>query len=61
LKAAEPNILGIITDIRLGSSPDGWEVARIAREIDPEMAVVYISGHGGVQWASQGVPGSNLD
>lgn len=58
LRAARQSILGVITDVRLGSSPDGWEVARIAREIDPQMAVVYISGHGAPEWASRGVPGS---
>lgn len=33
-------------------------MARIAQEIDPEVAVVYISGHGAVDWPSKGVPNS---
>ncbi|RVL13824.1 response regulator [Sinorhizobium meliloti] len=58
LKAAESSIAGIVTDIRFAESPSGWDVARIAREIDPEMPVVYISGDSAPDWASQGVPKS---
>jgi DNA-binding response OmpR family regulator len=48
----------IITDIKLGSEPDGWAVARHAREIVPNMPIVYMSGDSTHEWASQGVPGS---
>lgn len=58
LKAAESSIAGIVTDIRFAESPSGWDVARIAREIDPEMPVVYISGDSAPDWVSQGVPKS---
>lgn len=34
----------VITDIRLGAGPDGWAVARRARELVPNMPVVYMSG-----------------
>ncbi|MEY9102118.1 response regulator [Sinorhizobium fredii] len=58
LRSAEGAAKGVVTDIRLPDRAfDGWEVARIAREIDPEVAVVYISGHGAVDWPS-GVPNS---
>ncbi len=44
LRSAEGAAKGVVTDIRLPDRAfDGWEVARIAREIDPEVAVVYIS------------------
>lgn len=49
---------GVVTDIRFGELPHGWEVARIAREIDPDMPIVYISGHGAADWPSRGVPNS---
>lgn len=50
---------GIVTDIRLSDTAnDGWEVARIGREIATEMAVVYISGDSAAEWASKGVPNS---
>ncbi|MEY9783148.1 CheY-like chemotaxis protein [Sinorhizobium fredii] len=44
LNAEDSSIRGLITDIRFHESPDGWDVARHAREIDPEMPVVYVSG-----------------
>lgn len=55
---ATPAIAGVITDIRLGNGLDGWEVARHARSINAHMAVVYMSGDSGVNWAAQGVPNS---
>jgi CheY-like chemotaxis protein len=50
----------IITDIRLGAQPDGWKVARHARELNPAIAVVYITGDSAHEWSSQGVPNSLL-
>ncbi|TDW35788.1 response regulator receiver domain-containing protein [Rhizobium azibense] len=58
LGAANPPMQGLITDIRLGDGPDGWEVARAAREIEPVMPVVYTSGDSATDWASKGVPNS---
>jgi len=49
----------LVTDINLGrDEPDGWEVGRHAREIDPEFPVVYMSGDSAEAWASKGVPNS---
>ena len=47
----------LVTDISLPHAT-GWDVARRAREIDPSIAVVYYSGHAGVEWDTNGVPGS---
>ena len=49
---------GLVTDINLGTGPDGWAVARIAREVTPGLPVVYLSGASGHQWTSHGVPQS---
>jgi DNA-binding NtrC family response regulator len=51
---------GLITDVRLGGKRKltGWDVARHARELNPEIAVVYLSGDSSVDWAVQGVPKS---
>ena len=49
---------GVITDIRLGSGPNGWDVAHKARELSPNIQVIYMSGDSGHEWASQGVPNS---
>jgi CheY-like chemotaxis protein len=50
----------LVTDINLRGGTDGWEVARLAREIDPAFPVVYMTGAAADQWASQGVPNSVL-
>ena len=48
----------MITDIRLSAGPDGWAVARRARELVPNMPVVYMSGDSSQEWSSKGVPNS---
>jgi two-component system cell cycle response regulator CpdR len=58
IKADPSRISGLITDINLGRGPDGWEIARRARELIPALPVVYMSGHGAVDWPSKGVPNS---
>lgn len=48
----------VITDIRLGAGPDGWEVARRARQLASDIPIVYMSGDSAGEWASKGVPKS---
>ena len=61
LDAPEPKYRALVTDINLGRGKlDGWEVARHAREIDPEIPVVYMTGDSAHEWASRGVPNSVL-
>jgi CheY-like chemotaxis protein len=48
----------LLTDIGLRGRSDGWEVARRAREINPDFPVVYMSGKHAEEWASKGVPDS---
>ena len=48
----------VVTNIRLSGGPDGWALARRARELHPEVAVVYVSGDSAVDHPAQGVPGS---
>jgi DNA-binding response OmpR family regulator len=56
-----PRYRALITDINLGlNKVNGWQVARYAREIDPELPVIYMTGDCAVQWRSQGVPDSIL-
>ena len=47
----------LITDIKL-PGPNGWEVARRARELHPRIGVVYASGDSGADWRLGGLPGS---
>jgi DNA-binding response OmpR family regulator len=50
----------LVTDIRLGAGPDGWVVARRARELKADIAVVYVTADSGADHRSHGVPESIL-
>jgi CheY-like chemotaxis protein len=50
----------LITDINLRGRLNGWEVAKQAREIDPAVQIIYMTGAAAEQWASNGVPKSVL-
>jgi len=58
LKDGKSQFRAVVTDINLKDKLDGWEVARAAREIDPSMPVVYMTGSHSDDWASRGVPNS---
>jgi DNA-binding response OmpR family regulator len=61
LEAIDSNLhdfAGVITDIRIGAGPDGWDVARRGREVKPTVVVVYITGDSAADWAAKGVPNS---
>jgi len=60
LRADKDQFQALVTDINLRGRMDGWEVARHAREINPDLPVIYISGASGADWPSKGVPGSIL-
>lgn len=50
----------LLTDIRMPGEGNGWDVARRARELQPSLPVVYMTGDSAVEWRAQGVPGSVL-
>ena len=50
----------LVTDINLRGSMDGWEVAKRAREIDPQFPIVYMTGASADEYGSHGVPNSIL-
>jgi CheY-like chemotaxis protein len=58
LNADAGRFKAVITDIRLPKGPDGWEVARHAREHVPDMPIVYITGDSTHEWSSKGLPNS---
>jgi DNA-binding response OmpR family regulator len=60
LQANESIYRAIVTDINLLGTIDGWEVARCAREIDPVLPVIYMTGTHGEDWPSRGLPNSVL-
>jgi DNA-binding response OmpR family regulator len=58
LSANKGQYQALVTDIGLLGRFDGWEVARRAREADPDYPVVYMSGKYAEDWPSKGVPNS---
>ncbi len=61
LKEGKSKCRALVTDINLGRGKmDGWEIAKHAREIDPEFPIVYMTGDSAGEWASKGVPNSIL-
>ena len=50
----------LVTDVQLRGVMDGWDVAKRAREIDPEFPIVYVTGGHAAEWPSHGVPNSIL-
>jgi DNA-binding response OmpR family regulator len=51
----------LVIDIKLGKDRiRGWDVARRARAINPDLPVIYITGANADEWAVQGVPNSIL-
>jgi CheY-like chemotaxis protein len=61
LEAKGAGYNALITDVNLGREAlTGWEVATRARELNPTLPVVYMTGDGGGEWAAKGVPNSVL-
>ncbi|HEV7376045.1 MAG TPA: response regulator, partial [Pyrinomonadaceae bacterium] len=60
LKGMPNSYCALVTDISLRGTMNGWEVARQAREIDPNFPVVYITAAHANEWPAQGVPNSIL-
>lgn len=50
----------LLTDVHLAGTLKGWDVAKRARELNPEMPVVYMTGAAANEWPSHGVPNSVL-
>jgi CheY-like chemotaxis protein len=55
-----PRFCALLTDIRMPGKGDGWDVARRARELQPSIPVIYMTGDSADQWRAHGVPGSVL-
>lgn len=50
----------LVTDVNLGGPKTGWDLGKMARQQNPAIPVVYMSGAAGHEWASHGVPHSTL-
>ena len=49
------NIRVLLTDIRLGDGPDGWDVARHARSQLEDLPIVFVSGDSVDDWGEAGI------
>lgn len=56
LEDRSQDLAALITDVHLPSGPDGWDVARRARELAAALPVVYVTGDSAHEWSSKGVP-----
>lgn len=45
----------LVTDIRLGNGPDGWDLARFVRERRDDLPIVFVSGDSVDDWEPQGI------
>ena len=50
----------LVTDIRVGEPPDGWAIAHAARQANPAIGVIYITGDSMGDWQVRGVAQSVL-
>jgi DNA-binding NtrC family response regulator len=60
LLASQPAFDAVVVDVRLGVGTTGFDVARRARQVTPQIRVVYMSGEANARsWMSFGVPSSD--
>ncbi len=60
LEQHNTELSGLITDVRVGEGPDGWLLGHRAREINPNLPVIYMTADSAADWAVSGVPKSVL-
>jgi DNA-binding response OmpR family regulator len=59
LEAPDAAYRALVTDVNLiPGQATGWEIAKRAREINPDIPVIYMTGNSGHEYASNGVPNS---
>ena len=54
IKGNRSNYCALVLNINLPGRMNGWDVARQARELDPEFPVVYMTDAAADAWASRG-------
>ncbi len=55
-----PGYRALVTDISLGGATTGWDVAQRARELIPDVPVLYVTSTAAAEWTARSVPGSLL-
>lgn len=54
------SIHALVTDVRMPGGQNGWDLARMARERDPSLVVMYLTCDSVDEWPSRGVPSSQV-
>jgi CheY-like chemotaxis protein len=54
------NYSALVTDVNLRDEMRGWQLATLAREVNPELPVVYMTAASADERKAQGVPNSIL-
>ena len=57
---SERRFFGLVADVDLGTGPNGWDIAREARQRTPNLPIVYLSGVDIDEWTALGVPHSMM-
>jgi DNA-binding response OmpR family regulator len=58
IERQETAYCALVTDIDLGGDVNGWHLGHRARELEPDLPVIYMSGKSAVEWKAHGVPDS---
>jgi CheY-like chemotaxis protein len=53
-------VRAVVTDVDLNREITGWDIARRARELYPDIPIVYMTGANADEWTAMGVPESVL-
>ncbi|WP_407168662.1 hypothetical protein [Bradyrhizobium sp. ORS 111] len=57
-KCGAANFSALVTDVNLREKVSGWKLAALARAINSELPVVYMTAASGNEWIAHGVPHS---
>jgi CheY-like chemotaxis protein len=60
LQRGEVKCSALATDITLREEMNGWQLAVVARQMEPNLPVVYMTAASRGEWPAQGVPNSIL-
>ena len=60
LESKAHDFRALVTDVNLPGNFTGWQIAHRARELNPTLPVVYMTGAAGHEWSANGVPESVL-
>ena len=60
LESRAHDFRALVTDVNLPGKVTGWDIAHRARELNPSVPVVYMTGGAAHDWSANGVPASVL-